>query len=170
MLTIQLLVDDTGTVLSVGVYAKSDEFKTTLVTGTIVNGTRVGQQLPGDPIGAYGACGASWYVYFQSYSFPRAGDVRSEIVGDLPATDTSNLTASGPPCSLLSSSAPCISRYERTLPISPVLSDKLVACLDSLKNGRATLANLLPSIVIVTAPYQPIVSDMLNDDYFFKLA
>ena len=167
---IQLLVDD-GTVLSVGVYAKTTEFKTTLVTGTVVNGPPVGQQQPGGLIGAYGYCGAPWYHYFQAYSGSDANRFRSVIVGDLPVTDTNESKAAAAVCGLFWSGRSCMIDYMSYLPSSTsFLSMKLINCIDSLKGGRATLANLLPSIIIVTAPDQPILPDMLNEQYFYNLA
>lgn len=168
---IQLLVND-DTVLSVGVYAKTTKFKTTLVTGTIVNGPPVGQQLPDDPLGAYGACGASWYYYFQGYSFPAAGNFRSEIIGELPVTDSDKPLATSAPCKVLGGPAlaPCIIKYYGSPSTMSSLNSGLVTCIDSLKDGRATLAKLLPSIVIITAPGQSILPDMLNGEYFATLA
>jgi hypothetical protein len=164
---IQLLVSD-GTVLSVGVYAKTTKFKTMLVTGTIVNGPPV----EGDLIGAYGACGAPWYLYFQGYSGADVNRFRSVIVGELPVTDTNEPMATGAPCKFLFSSASCITDYMRSFLTNstPFLSMKLITCINSLKGGRTTLANLVPSIVIVTAPDQPILPDMLNEQYFYTLA
>ena len=163
---IQLLVND-DTVLSVGVYAKTTKFKTTLVTGTIVNGPPVGQ-LEG-ALGAYGDCGASWYYYFQGYSFPAAGNFRSEIIGELPVTDADKRLATSAVCRFLYDPgfpvAPCIIAYNRSAPTVPSLSRSLVACIDSLKGGRDMLANLLPSIVIITAPGQSILPDMFNQYY-----
>jgi hypothetical protein len=168
---IQLLVND-DTVLSVGVYAKTTKFKVTLETGTIVNGPPVGKQLGYSPLGAYGDCGASWFYYFQGYSFPAAGNYRSEIIGELPVTDTDRRPATSALCNLLIDPpfppAPCIAAYYRSQPITPSLSSGLVSCIDSLSDGRATLANLIPSIVIVTAPDQPILPAMFNEDYFIS--
>ena len=168
---IQLLVND-DTVLSVGVYAKTTKFKTTLVTGVVVNGPPVGQQLLDDPMGAYGDCGASWYYYFQGYSLSGADNFRSEIIGELPNTDKDKPQATSAPCKFLGSPAfiPCIDKYYRSQSIVPSLSSGLVTCIDSLKDGRATLAKLLPSIVIITAPGQPILPDMFNGIYFATLA
>jgi hypothetical protein len=170
---IQLLVND-DTVLSVGVYAKTIKFKVTLGTGTIVNGPPVGKQLAYRPLGAYGDCGASWYYYFQGYSFPAAGNYRSEIIGELPVTDTDRPLATSALCNLIiqppSPPAPCIAAYYRSQSTTPSLSGSLVSCIDSLSNGRAALANLIPSIVIVTAPDQPILPEMFNEDYFMTLA
>jgi hypothetical protein len=156
------------------VYAKTTEFKTTLVTGTIVNGPPVGQQLPDDPVGAYGSCGASWYYYFQGYSLPAAENFRSVIIGEFPVTDTDKPLATSAPCKFLGGpgypSAPCTIAYYRSPSTTPSLNSSLVACIDSLKDGKATLANLLPSIVIVTAPDQSILPEMFNEDYFATLA
>lgn len=167
---IQLLVNDEDTVLSVGVYAKTSEFKTQVSMGSIVNGPPVGQ-LPGS-LGAYGDCAASWYYYFQGYLFPAAGNFRSEIIGELPVTDTNLPTVAPAICNVLFSptTAPCFSKYAHSAPSVPSLSSSLVSCIDSINGGRAALANLVPSIVIVTAPGQPILPEMLNQVYFITLA
>jgi hypothetical protein len=163
---IQLLVNN-DTVLSVGVYAKTTQFKTEVSTGAIVNGPLVGQQ----PLGAYGDCAASWYYYFQGYSFPAAGNFRSVIIGELPVTDTDLPQAAPALCNLLFSptTAPCFGKYYHSASSVPSLSSSLVSCIDSLNGGRAVLANLVPSIVIVTAPGQPILPAMLNQVYFTTL-
>lgn len=172
---VQLLVNETGTVLSVGIYAKTTEFKTTLVTGVILNGPPLSKQLAADnPIGANGSCGASWYYYYQGYSLPLAQNARSEIVGDLPVVDTNNKsigTASA--CSVLISSMPCVTAYYKNFLAKsgqPALSSSLVSCMTSSKAGRAYLDELIPAIWIITAPSQPIIPDMLNYDYFATLA
>ena len=105
---IQLLVSD-GTVLSVGIYAKTTKFKTTLITDAIVNGPPVDGAL----IGAYGACGAPWYLYYQAYSGDDANRFRSVIVGELPVTDTNDRMRAQALCGFFFSSAPCISDYAK---------------------------------------------------------
>jgi hypothetical protein len=170
---IQLIVDESGTVLSVGIYAKTDEFKATLVTGTIVNGPPIGQQLGQQPpAGAVGACGASWGFYFQDYQLPDADDSRSVIVGNLPVTDYSTSPNGGTPmlCPAFFSSTPCIIAYQNNYAEQMSLSSKLVSCILSMKNGSSMLEDIPTSIVIVTAPGQPVLPDMLSTVYFHTLA
>jgi hypothetical protein len=170
---IQLLLDQNGTVLSLGVYAKTSGFKVTLVTGVVLNGPPISRQVPSNLItGAYGGCGASWYFYYQGYALPEVQDARSEIVGDLPVVDTNKAQDAAPLCGILFSSKPCVTAYNRSnLGTSePTLSSNLLSCIESVKAGQAYLSNLTPAIVIVTAPDQVILPDMLNFDYFDTLA
>jgi hypothetical protein len=162
---IQLLVNSSGTVVSVGVYAKTTSFKATLVDGIMLNGPSIGYQ-PYSPSGAAGSCGASWFDYYQGYVLPASGDNRSVIFGELPVTDTNEDMRVGSACSMFLSGRHCIAAYYRN--DTQGLSARLLNCLKSLNDWRQVQSDSPTSVVIITAPSQPIVPDMLNTDYFFK--
>lgn len=161
---IQLLANSSGTIISVGIYAKNTSFTVKLVTGTVLNGAPINDEL-GSPIGATGGCGASWGDYYQSYELPAAGDFRSVIVGWLPVTDMNN-AAQVPYCTAFLSQKPCITQYYRSR--VQALSPQLVACLKSTSSWKKIQQAPIP-IVIITAPEQPIIPDMLNYNYFLTL-
>jgi hypothetical protein len=162
---IQLLVSPTDSVLSVGIYAKTSSFKATLENGIVINGPPIAAQVGGEPISAMDNCGASWYDYFETYQEPEAGADRSVIFGALPETDSNDPNA-GVPCGPMFSNKPCISAYYKT---RTQLSGPLVKCLSSFSEWRAMQDDAPPAIVIVTAPGQPVLPDMLNYDYFFSI-
>ena len=169
---VQLVVDNAGTVLSIGVYAKTAAFKATLVTGTVVNGSSAGQQISQPIVGISGECGASWYFYYQGYAFPDAGNAYSEAVGYLPVTDRDHPNASPAVCDSAKTYQSCFSTYWRKNAqlYPPPMSASLLSCLNSYKAGQEMINMLRPAVVIVTAPHQAVVPDMLNDDYFHTLA
>jgi hypothetical protein len=161
---IQLLVDHTGTVISVGIYAKTTEFKATLLGGVIVNGPPIGQQVDGIYAysEAYGMCNLP--VGLSSYYF-EGGDMNvstgiSVVVGDTAVTDTNDPMAIGVPCNYML--PPPIDDYS--------LSGEVISQVEAMKGGNAMIENLVPAVVIVAAPNQPITPDMLNTDYFAELA
>ena len=162
---IQLLVNGEDAVLSVGVYAKTTSFKATLVDGIVLNGPPVGRQMSGDPISAEGTCGASWYDYYETYGTSMAGGQRSIIFGDIAGTDTNDQSL-GASCGPMLSNKPCIAAYYKS---RTLLSTALVSCLTSFSEWRQLQNSAPPAVVIITAPSQPILSDMLNYDYFFTL-
>jgi hypothetical protein len=163
---LQLVVNASGSVLSVGVYAKVTSFRATLANGYSVNGPPVGSQLA-DPTGISGSCGASWYSFYEGSSTgSEVGDLRHVIFGELPVTDT-NVITTGAPCRLLFSNAPCLRRADT---YQPGLSWQLLDCLQSLKPWQSVQKEMPSAIVIVTAPDQPIIPAMINDQYFSTLA
>lgn len=102
---IQLLVDHTGTVISVGVYAKTTEFKATLLGGVTVNGPAAQQVNAIVPLEAFGECDVP--VGLSSYYF-EGGTINVEtgiaaVVGDTSVTDTNDPMAIDAPCSYISS-------------------------------------------------------------------
>ena len=163
---IQLLVDSSGTVISVGIYARITSFKATLETGIVLNGPPIDQQLHDIIVGAGGGCGGAWGDYYQGYELPLADDARSVIVGWLPVADADN-QAYPPYCTAFNSGKSCMIQYYRSK--TRGLSARLVQCLKSLSAWKE-MQDQSPSIVIITAPAQPIVPDMLNEEYFFSLA
>src|SRR5262249_18925499 len=83
--TLQLLVDRSGTVLSMGVYAKVSAFQLNLPPGVTLNGPSVSVQEPNpySLVSAYGFCGADAVAYYEVHSSARADGSYSVILGTM---------------------------------------------------------------------------------------
>jgi hypothetical protein len=161
---IQLLVNSANTVLSVGIYAKTVSFTATLPDGVVVNGPPIRQQLRHQPllgsVGATASCG-SWADFYEGYREAMPGNLRSIIFGDMSGTDGDN-QSNWNGCSVVSSGNRCVPHL---LPI-PGLDISFLKCLESSKSWTSIQNNAPSAVVIVTAPGQPIIPEMLNQDYF----
>jgi hypothetical protein len=166
--TLQLVVGPSGKVLSVGVYAKTPVFRPRILLGTTsgrisLNKSMSSQHFPilssllPDRMNAY--CGAHKAGYFEAYDdLPNALAARSVVVGISDAeTSLINVSAACSAESLLSRCAP-------VAPPSPYdnhVYSSYARCMLSSSIGRRIHYKLTPSVLIVTAPAQKIVPDML---------
>jgi len=159
--TIQMVVNPEGKVLSVGVYAKSASFYPHVgIPGAqiVLDRTLISKSLPDfqpDRVNAY--CGAHQAGYFEAYdNLPMAYDLRGLVVG-VSNSETTNINVlpicdMGGACGELSPSGDNLSAaYARCLLALPIAG--------KIRNG------LPVSAVIVTAPDQPITTDMLYTPY-----
>jgi len=155
---IDLLVSD-GRVLSVGVYAKTAAFKATLDASgysVTVNGPSVQQQANGNSAaGAVGNCGGNIGAsLFEGFTLPMAGQVSSFVLGwvqsrwlDIPQAACAAVFP--------------LNKCDKLDSISDGLSRGFVDCLNSSSTGQR-IDELSPSVVIVTAPYQRVLPEMLD--------
>lgn len=166
--TLQLLVSPSGKVLSVGVYAKTPVFRPRISLGAtsekIALDERLSSQhlpvLPSllpDRMNAY--CGAHKAGYFEAYdNLPNALDARSLAFGISDAeTNLINVSA-------VCSAGTLLSRCGSLVPPSPYdnqVYSTYARCLLSSSIGRSIHYKLTPSVLIVTAPLQAIIPDML---------
>jgi len=153
---IVLLVDQ-GRVLSVGVFSKSPRLHATVGRQVSVNGPSVGSQKKlVVPIDAVGYCGAHDGQFLERFSLALASDARNVIVGWTSETNTGS--ASGAP--LCEAAHRCGETYPLEVPTDSGLSTTMRDCLS--RNNLNGLNNLLrASVVIVTAPHQWTLKDML---------
>src|ERR1700744_2096962 len=95
-------------------------------------------------------------VGLSSYYF-EGGDMNvstgiSVVVGDTAVTDTNDPMAIDVPCNYMI--PPPIDDYS--------LSGEVISQVEAMKGGSAMIEDLVPAVVIVAAPNQPITPDMLN--------
>jgi hypothetical protein len=165
---IQLLVNNSGMVSSVGIYAKTSSFKAKVIDGFVINGPPIDEQTVYQPLGVAGACAASWYDYFEGYTLPASGDYRSVIFGAMPGTDTSSPASVGTICRIFNSGKHCIQHYDDPPHLGALSLDAhLLNCMRSINAWQYMQRDISPALVIVTAPNQPITADMLNEDFYF---
>jgi hypothetical protein len=160
---LQFLVDDSGRVLSIGVYAKTRSFKPRLYAGSasfILNRDSLSGYSSGaiDMVGAAGFCMASNAAYVEGYRLSHVDEFRSIIAGWMEVTQTHD---DAPVCEMLGDrDSPCSALAGRP-PGQTGLSVGLINCVKRSAIGREVQARLIPSVVIVTAPNQTILPDML---------
>lgn len=158
--TLQLLVDRSGTVLSMGVYAKVSAFQLNLPPGVTLNGPSIAAQEPNPYtlVSAYGFCGADAVAYYEVHSSARAVGSYSVILGTIDS-------------GFSPSSCEAVNRCMRTARgqyFTPKLSRTMLSCMTTTSAGRKWRTELSPSMIIVVAPGQKVTSDMLNEDYFLR--
>lgn len=155
---IDLLVDSTGRVLSVGIYTKTTSFKPTLDAGGYsikLNGPSIVDQA--SAVGAFGNCGGNMALYFFE-EFPLAmanqqvsfslGWVNSYLsVPSDACVATGTLVLSPKGCAKFNSAA--------------WFSSQFMDCLNASGAGRR-IAQLSPSVAIVTAPGRSLIPDMFT--------
>lgn len=163
---IDLLVND-GRVLSVGVVGRTKNFRPTLYddgTSVTVNGPPIAQQVNYSSIaGANGECATSGISFFYE-GFPIGSPLHdiSVVLG----WDDTPLAATVPTsvCSAFIAGNKC-DEFDQT---TSGLSLKYSNCLNGLGLLQG-IGRLSPSVVVVTAPGQSIIPDMLNVAYSSSL-
>jgi hypothetical protein len=159
--TLQALVNQTGTVISYGIYTKSPRFTPQLGSGLItLNTTLLGktgierdtpvsaQQLSG----ANGYCGAHKAGYFQSFGGYNAVGARYYVLGTS-NSETSEIQLGGL-CQALGESG-CSESAGNSL------SQAFLQCVDEHAQLTQVVGRTQISVYIETAPGQPLLLDML---------
>lgn len=154
---IDLLVSD-GRVLSVGVYAKTTVFKATLDASgysVTVNGPIFRQQANGaSALGAVGNCGGNIGAsLFEGFGLPMANQQSSFVLGWVQSRWLNIPQAA---CAAVFPLNKC-DKLDSFAGLSP----GFLACLNNSHIGQGIKA-LSPSVVIVTAPEQSILPEMLD--------
>lgn len=159
---IDLLVN-AGRVLSVGVAAKTGNFKPTLHTNgsfsVIVNGPPIAQQANnGSLVGAVGECGGNTFESFdEGFSLPLLAGAGSVVFGWVWDSVLTKVIPE-PACLAVWPANRC-TQFD---PMSTgSLSLRYADCLNTIKFGQE-IGRLSPSVVIVVAPGQSIIPEMLN--------
>lgn len=159
---IQMIVEAPDRVIAVGVHAKVASFKPVLPgLGLQLNASSFADE--GDAndadfaVGASGFCGAGVGNYFEGYTTPHASELRSYVLGEISLGHVDQQVS---PCPLLDGA--CRDRRDKH-PNRSGLERALLRCINSTRDGQAMRASLVPSTIIITAPSQPIVEDMLTE-------
>lgn len=159
---IDLLVN-AGRVLSVGVAAKTGNFRPTLHTSgsfsVIVNGPPIAQQANSESlIGAVGECGGNTFEYFdEGFSLPLSAGAGSFIFGWDSDSVLSKLIP-GPACLAVWPINRC-TQFDHAS--TGNLSLRYADCLSTIKFGQE-IGGLSPSEAIVVAPGQSIIPEMMD--------
>lgn len=147
-------------VLSVGVYSKSKDFKPVLSAGgeTVVLNESPISRYDDSGVGAVASCGSHIEFFFEGYSLSHAFGFSSFLLGWIPFR-TNEMPGAACAAGLYSSFpvSRCLS-LDKGSALSG-LSGKYLGCLRRTQVGKE-LEHLRPSVAIITAPGQPILSDM----------
>jgi hypothetical protein len=160
--SLQLLVSQSGRVLSVGIYAKTTNFQPKVRFATAGDTLTLNEPVNAlafiGPYGMNAYCGAHKAGYFLAYPLqPAALGASGFVIGASDAEAPMNIY---PACSMERLFPRC-----RLPPPSSLYSNNMSAsyasCVFSSSIGRRAFAKIVPSVIIVTTPQQGITSDML---------
>lgn len=157
--TLQILVNKAGTTLSIGIYAKTSEFRPSVQIGGIdvrLNATTIGRAVaPFSPAAANAYCGAHKAGYFEAYyPMPNALEARNLVVGLSNAN--SNIDVSDA-CKVEAESK-CEAPDD---PVENKVFKGFAKCVVKSRSAQALRNELKTTVLIVTAPAQEITRDML---------
>lgn len=160
---LQLLVNPAGSVLSVGLYSKFPSFQPVVRLGSTSTKIYVDRPLAQHPLNLTpdkmdDYCGAHKSAYFEEYDDLSDSMGAESIVIGVSDADTSNIDVSGA-CEIDAIGAPICPNLQ---PSTIGLSADYARCVLSSLVGQKVHAELIPSVLIVTAPTQQVLPDMLD--------